>query len=143
MQLKVPEILAEQSKPMPFLEVSTQAIELHSLHIQSTVFISKASFMPSTARFEIQSFYMQLADAARVKPAGHDHFYKVLRMLAQWELLDEQHDKLFSANLATEELVRGKEASLGHFVDHQAHPYSTFYSANRAGALLHPSSMIL
>lgn len=62
---------------------------------------------------------MQLADAAKVKPAGHDHFYKVLRMLAQWELLDESSGRKFSANLSTKLLVRGKTASLGHFVDHQ------------------------
>lgn len=61
----------------------------------------------------------QLADAAHVKPAGHDHFYKVLRMLAQWELLDEHPGKKFTPNLATKQLVRGKEATLGHFVDHQ------------------------
>ena len=34
MQLKVPEILAEQSKPMPFLEVSTQSIKLDLLHMR-------------------------------------------------------------------------------------------------------------
>lgn len=94
------------------------------------------------AGLEMRSLYMQLADAARVKPAGHDHFYKVLRMLAQWELLDEQHDKLFSANLATKELVRGKEASLGHFVDHQAQLFSACYSTDQAGAVLHPKSRI-
>lgn len=63
--------------------------------------------------------FKQLADAAHVKPAGHDHFYKVLRMLAQWELLDEHPGKKFTPNLATKQLVRGKEATLGHFVDHQ------------------------
>ena len=62
---------------------------------------------------------LQLADAAKVASAGHDHFYKVLRMLAQWELLDEQPGKKFLPNLATKQLVRGKEATLGHFVDHQ------------------------
>ena len=62
---------------------------------------------------------MQLAAAAKVQPAGFDHFYKVLRMLAQWELLDEHTGRKFSANLATKQLVRGKEATLGHFVDHQ------------------------
>ncbi len=62
----------------------------------------------------------QLAKLAGVTPAGHDHFYKVLRAMAQWELLDEaRQGRLFSANAATRELVRGKEASLGHFVDHQ------------------------
>lgn len=40
--------------------------------------------------------------------------------MGQWELLDETPEgRLFSANAATRELVRGKEASLGHFVDHQ------------------------
>lgn len=62
---------------------------------------------------------LQLADAAQVDKAGYDHFYKVLRMLSQWGLLDESSEKHFSANLATRQLVRGKEASLGHFVDHQ------------------------
>lgn len=33
--------------------------------------------------------------------------------------LDEQPEKRFSANDATRELVRGKDATLGHFVDHQ------------------------
>ena len=40
-------------------------------------------------------------------------------MLAQWGLMDEHRDRQFSANLATKQLVRGKEATLGHFVDHQ------------------------
>jgi hypothetical protein len=48
---------------------------------------------------------LQLASEAQVKPAGYDHFYKVLRMLAQWELLDESDDRSFSANLATRQLV--------------------------------------
>jgi hypothetical protein len=63
--------------------------------------------------------FTKLAAEAQVKPAGHDHFYKVLRMLAQWELLDESEGRNFTANLATKQLVRGKEATLGHFVDHQ------------------------
>ena len=63
---------------------------------------------------------VQLAKLAGVTTAGHDHFYKVLRAMAQWELLDETPEgRQFSANAATRELVRGKEASLGHFVDHQ------------------------
>lgn len=62
---------------------------------------------------------VQLASAAKVQPAGLDHFYKVLRMLAQWGMLDEHKNRTFTANLATQLLVRGKEASLGHFVDHQ------------------------
>jgi hypothetical protein len=33
--------------------------------------------------------------------------------------LDEQPEKRFAANDATRELVRGKDATLGHFVDHQ------------------------
>ena len=55
----------------------------------------------------------QLADAAKVKEAGYDHFYKTLRVLAQWDLLDEHPDRHFSANTATKELVRGKVGSLG------------------------------
>lgn len=63
---------------------------------------------------------VQLAKLAGVSEAGHDHFYKVLRATAQWELIDETPEgKLFSPNASTKELVRGKEASLGHFVDHQ------------------------
>jgi cyclopropane fatty-acyl-phospholipid synthase-like methyltransferase len=57
----------------------------------------------------------QKADAA----AGEGHVYKVLRVLAQWELLEEMPDKKFQANEATKELVRGKEPSLGHFAAHQ------------------------
>jgi hypothetical protein len=63
--------------------------------------------------------FKELADAAKVKEAGYDHFYKTLRVLAQWDLVDEHPDRHFSANTATKELVRGKDASLGHFVDHQ------------------------
>ena len=63
---------------------------------------------------------VQLAKLAGVSEAGLDHFYKVLRVTAQWELIDETPEgKLFSPNASTRELVRGKEASLGHFVDHQ------------------------
>jgi hypothetical protein len=63
---------------------------------------------------------VQLAKHAGVSNAGLDHFYKVLRAMAQWSLLDETtHGQLFSANAATRQLVRGKDASLGHFVDHQ------------------------
>jgi hypothetical protein len=63
--------------------------------------------------------FEKLASAANVTDAGHDHFYKVLRMLAQWEILDEEEGRKFSPNAATKLLVRGKEATLGHFVDHQ------------------------
>ena len=63
---------------------------------------------------------VQLAKLAGVNKAGLDHFYKVLRVTAQWELIDETPEgKLFSPNASTRELVRGEEASLGHFVDHQ------------------------
>ncbi|CAL5227239.1 g10163 [Coccomyxa viridis] len=64
--------------------------------------------------------FKQLAKLAGVSEAGLDHFYKVLRVTAQWELIDETPEgKCFSPNASTRELVRGKEASLGHFVDHQ------------------------
>lgn len=63
---------------------------------------------------------MQLAKLAGVSDAGLDHFYKVLRVCGQWSLLDEAREgRLFSANSATRQLVRGKDATLGHFVDHQ------------------------
>ena len=66
---------------------------------------------------------MQLSKLAGVSEAGLDHFYKVLRVTAQWELIDESPEgKMFSPNASTRELVRGKEASLGHFVDHQVCP---------------------
>lgn len=62
----------------------------------------------------------QLAKLAGVSDAGLDHFYKVLRVCGQWSLLDETREgRLFSANSATRQLVRGKDATLGHFVDHQ------------------------
>ena len=68
---------------------------------------------------------VQLAKLAGVSEAGVDHFYKVLRVTAQWELIDETTEgKLFSPNASTRELVRGKEASLGHFVDHQVRSQS-------------------
>lgn len=41
---------------------------------------------------------------------------QVLRMLAQWEILDEAEGRKFSPNAATRLLVRGMEATLGHFV---------------------------
>ncbi|BDA43824.1 probable mitomycin biosynthesis 6-O-methyltransferase [Coccomyxa sp. Obi] len=64
--------------------------------------------------------FKQLAKLAGVSEAGLDHFYKVLRVCGQWSLLDEEREgRLFSANSATRQLVRGKDASLGHFVDHQ------------------------
>ena len=67
-----------------------------------------------------QAALVQLAKLAGVSEAGLDHFYKVLRVTAQWELIDETPEgKQFSPNASTRELVRGKEASLGHFVDHQ------------------------
>lgn len=40
-------------------------------------------------------------------------------MMAQWDILDEKKGRHFSANAATRQLVRGKEATLGSFVDHQ------------------------
>ncbi len=62
----------------------------------------------------------QLAKLAGVSDAGLDHFYKVLRVCGQWSLLDESREgRHFSANSATRQLVRGKDATLGHFVDHQ------------------------
>ncbi len=36
--------------------------------------------------------------------------------------LDELPEKRFAPNDATRELVRGKDATLGHFVDHQVRP---------------------
>ena len=50
--------------------------------------------------------FVQLAKACEVKPGtGEDHFYKVLRAMAQWELLDELPERRFAANAATLELV--------------------------------------
>lgn len=51
--------------------------------------------------------------------AGLDPFYKVLRVMAQYNMLDEQPGKLFSSNVATGLLVRGKSPSLGHMAAHQ------------------------
>ncbi|KAK9836012.1 hypothetical protein WJX81_006289 [Elliptochloris bilobata] len=66
-----------------------------------------------------QMTFTELAKAAGVTQAGLDHFYKVLRVTAQYELLDELPEQTFAPNDATRELVRGKDATLGHFVDHQ------------------------
>lgn len=44
---------------------------------------------------------------------------QVMRVMAQWDILDEKKARHFSANAATRQLVRGKEATLGSFVDHQ------------------------
>ena len=48
-----------------------------------------------------------------------DPFYKVLRVMAQYDMLDEHSGKTFSSNAATSLLVRGKEPSLGHMAAHQ------------------------
>jgi len=62
---------------------------------------------------------LQLAEKAGVTEAGMDGFYKVLRVMAQYDMLDEHSDKKFSSNAATSLLVRGKEPSLGHMAAHQ------------------------
>lgn len=62
---------------------------------------------------------LQLAQKAGVSEAGLDPFYKVLRVMAQYNMLDEQPGKLFSSNVATQLLVRGKDPSLGHMAAHQ------------------------
>ena len=54
-----------------------------------------------------------------MEAAGVEPFYKVLRVLAQYDYLDEHKGKLFSNNAATSLLVRGKEPSLGHMAAHQ------------------------
>ncbi|KAK9820356.1 hypothetical protein WJX72_009378 [[Myrmecia] bisecta] len=61
----------------------------------------------------------ELAPKAGVSKKGQDHLYKVLRVLAQWDLLDELPGRKFVANRATKQLVRGDEPSLGHMVAHQ------------------------
>ncbi|KAL3132215.1 hypothetical protein ABBQ32_008805 [Trebouxia sp. C0010 RCD-2024] len=60
-----------------------------------------------------------LAEKAGVSEAGLDPFYKVLRVMAQYNLLEEHTGKLFSSNVATGLLVRGKDPSLGHMAAHQ------------------------
>ena len=62
---------------------------------------------------------LQLAEEAGVTEAGLDGFYKVLRVMAQYDMLDEHSGKRFSSNAATSLLVRGKEPSLGHMAAHQ------------------------
>lgn len=62
---------------------------------------------------------LQLAEKAGVIEAGLDGFYKVLRVMAQHDMLDEHPGKKFSSNAATGLLVRGKEPSLGHMAAHQ------------------------
>lgn len=41
---------------------------------------------------------------------------QVLRMLAQFDMLEEADGRVFAPSTATRLLVRGKEATLGHFV---------------------------
>eukprot|EP00879_Flechtneria_rotunda_P029871 GHRR01032334.1.p1 GENE.GHRR01032334.1~~GHRR01032334.1.p1 ORF type:complete len:371 (+),score=126.55 GHRR01032334.1:187-1299(+) len=57
----------------------------------------------------------QLAEAAK---ANKHHLYKVLRVLAQYEMLDELPGKRFKPNIATRELVQGEQPSLGHMASH-------------------------
>ena len=54
---------------------------------------------------------------------------QVLRVMGQWDMLDEFEDRKFAANDATKQLVRGKAATLGSFVDHQVFDPS-FLSVN-------------
>jgi len=44
--------------------------------------------------------------------------YKVLRVLAQHELLEELPGKAFAPNAATAELAQGDQPSLGHMAAH-------------------------
>ena len=48
-----------------------------------------------------------------------DSCWQVMRVMGQWDILDEKAGRHFAANAATRQLVRGKEATLGSFVDHQ------------------------
>ena len=65
---------------------------------------------------------LQLAEKAGVSEAGLDPFYRVLRVMAQYNMLDEQPGKLFSSNVATDLLVRGKDL---FFFDMASHEINT------------------
>jgi hypothetical protein len=41
----------------------------------------------------------QVADKAGVTDAGKDHFYKVMRAMGQWEMLDEPSPKVTARGL--------------------------------------------
>lgn len=71
------------------------------------------------AKEDIPIALEDLAEKAGVTEAGLDSFYKVLRVMAQYDMLDEHTDRKFSSNVATSLLVRGKEPSLGHMAAHQ------------------------
>ena len=47
---------------------------------------------------------------------------RVAHLTNTGDRLDELPEKRFAPNDATRELVRGKDATLGHFVDHQVRP---------------------
>ena len=47
---------------------------------------------------------------------------RVAHLTYTGDRLDELPEKRFAPNDATRELVRGKDATLGHFVDHQVRP---------------------
>eukprot|EP00882_Tetradesmus_deserticola_P009252 GHRQ01009762.1.p1 GENE.GHRQ01009762.1~~GHRQ01009762.1.p1 ORF type:complete len:396 (+),score=158.11 GHRQ01009762.1:234-1421(+) len=65
----------------------------------------------------------QLAAACgATSPTASSHLYKVLRVLAQHEMLDEHPGKKFTPNAATVQLVQGEDPSLGHMASHLINP---------------------
>ncbi|WIA10082.1 hypothetical protein OEZ85_010289 [Tetradesmus obliquus] len=55
-------------------------------------------------------------------PTATSHLYKVLRVLAQHEMLDELPGRKFTPNAATVQLVQGEAPSLGHMASHLINP---------------------
>jgi hypothetical protein len=66
---------------------------------------------------------LQIASACGASsPTATSHLYKVLRVLAQHDMLDELPGKKFTPNAATVQLVQGETPSLGHMASHLINP---------------------
>lgn len=129
LELQIPDLLAKEDIPIALEDVSP----LFVMQWEGTLYMSsvedhadcmcKLPVVQAKSRSHIvaqmQCFVLQLAEKAGVTEAGLDSFYKVLRVMAQYDMLDEHTDRKFSSNVATSLLVRGKEPSLGHMAAHQ------------------------
>jgi hypothetical protein len=66
---------------------------------------------------------LQIAAACGASsPTATSHLYKVLRVLAQHEMLEELPGKKFTPKAATVQLVQGEVPSLGHMASHLINP---------------------
>jgi hypothetical protein len=62
------------------------------------------------------------ATCGATSPTAASHLYKVLRVLAQHDMLDELPGRKFTPNAATVQLVQGEAPSLGHMASHLINP---------------------